>query len=508
LFGFGIVLSLLLPCPAHASQFEVIHSFTRGSPGGYWASGQLAMDQDGAIYGTTGGGGFICPTAQFSCGGTVYKLARPQTSGGQWPYRVIASFKGGYDGSYPVSGVTRTMDGVLFGSTTYGGRVDCPYEPHGWGCGTLFRLSPPVPGETKWRKAVLHRFITKNDGRLPDSPPQSHGSGTFIGVTSSGGLYDAGMGYRLTQNSVGPSSAPLRTPLYVYNEISRGWLRSTDGGRPQDWDDCGEDETYNDTEERCQCTYGVFNTNLSKCCTPDTAVSHCNSTGAPLASRRSGQRYSLAAGPFRGSGSLYGAARENGDDNCIGSGNLGCGVIYEFVREAGGEFSYHVRYSFLGGTDGYWPIGKLAIGPDGSLYGTTLWGGTSCPLEPVAGRGCGTVFRLRPPPQGSTVWTETILYRFTGGQDGALPAGGVLLGLDGALYGATTNGGGCSYSSRGCGTVFKLTRPADLTKPWNETILHRFQNGPDGMSPNGQLIYDSNRAIYGTAIDVVFRITP
>jgi uncharacterized repeat protein (TIGR03803 family) len=163
----------------------------------------------------------------------------------------------------------------------------------------------------------------------------------------------------------------------------------------------------------------------------------------------------------------------------------------------------------LGGSDGYWPNGELAIGPDGSLYGTTLWGGKSCPLEPVAGRGCGTVFRLTPPPRGSTTgWAETILYRFTGGQDGALPAGGVLRGLDGALYGATTNGGGCSYSSRGCGTIFKLTPSADPGQPWNETILHRFQNGSDGMSPNGPLMYDNNGAIYGTANDVVFQITP
>ena len=46
------------------------------------------------------------------------------------------------------------------------------------------------------------------------------------------------------------------------------------------------------------------------------------------------------------------------------------------------------------------------------LLGTTLWGGTSFPVEPVEGRGCGTVFRLTPPPKGSTGgWTESILYR-------------------------------------------------------------------------------------------------
>ena len=49
---------------------------------------------------------------------------------------------------------------------------------------------------------------------------------------------------------------------------------------------------------------------------------------------------------------------------------------------------------FKATADGYEPIGRLTIGPGGVLYGTTLWGGTSCPVN--ADRGCGTVFRLTP----------------------------------------------------------------------------------------------------------------
>ena len=84
----------------------------------------------------------------------------------------------------------------------------------------------------------------------------------------------------------------------------------------------------------------------------------------------------------------------------------------------------------------------------------------------------------------------------------------MLLGRDGSLYGATTNGGGCTYSSRGCGTIFKLTPPIAPIKRWTKTTLHRFQNGADGKSPGGPLIYDNDGAIYGTTESGVFRITP
>ena len=73
-------------------------------------------------------------------------------------------------------------------------------------------------------------------------------------------------------------------------------------------------------------------------------------------------------------------------------------------------------------------MARVIFGPDGSLYGTTYWGGGyPCP----AGNGCGTVFKLTPPARTSPAamegWTETVLYRFTGGSDGAYPYFGDLL---------------------------------------------------------------------------------
>ena len=79
----------------------------------------------------------------------------------------------------------------------------------------------------------------------------------------------------------------------------------------------------------------------------------------------------------------------------------------------------------------------------GNLYGTTSGGGNSgC----YAGFGCGVVFKLG--PDG----TETVLYSFTGGSDGANPLAVLIRDKAGDLYGTTFYGGnkgcGCGVDSR------------------------------------------------------------
>lgn len=110
-----------------------------------------------------------------------------------------------------------------------------------------------------------------------------------------------------------------------------------------------------------------------------------------------------------------------------------------------------VLYSFKGGPvgpDGAFPNGLIAD-KEGALYGTTGQGGSG----QGRGAGSGTVFKLTPPAQGQTAWTETVLYSFKGGaSDGILPQAGLVADKEGALYGTTYAGGG----GGGYGTVFKL----------------------------------------------------
>ena len=120
-----------------------------------------------------------------------------------------------------------------------------------------------------------------------------------------------------------------------------------------------------------------------------------------------------------------------------------------------------VIYRFQGGADGAVPLaGLTSIG--GTLYGTTEEGGINCDV------GCGTVFALAPPAVPGGAWTETVIYRFTGYYDGALPEAG-LVAIGGTLYGTTLEGG------RAGGTVFALLPPQSGGTAWTENVLCRVQ---------------------------------
>lgn len=136
--------------------------------------------------------------------------------------------------------------------------------------------------------------------------------------------------------------------------------------------------------------------------------------------------------------------------------------------------------------DGNWP--ETLTQHDGTIFGETLIGGSkTC--------NCGVVFKLSP---SGTRHEFTILHIFTGGSnDGAGPSS-LIAASNGALYGATGQGGGtgCSYSgSVGCGTVFKLTPSGS---GYAYSILYRFENPTGGFGPglvNGQSLPDGDQIL-------------
>ena len=168
-------------------------------------------------------------------------------------------------------------------------------------------------------------------------------------------------------------------------------------------------------------------------------------------------------------------------------------LVLSFTVAPAQAQSFSVIHTFSGGPDGAVPEAGLTIDGAGNLYGTTEFGGSQ-----VCGGGCGTVFKLSYRGGG---WVLTTIYGFIGYLDSGYPVGRVVFGPDGALYGTTSGG---EYCDLACGTVFRLAPPAtpcrSITCPWTKTILYRFQNSPDGATPEGDLVFDAAGNLYGTTM--------
>jgi uncharacterized repeat protein (TIGR03803 family) len=164
---------------------------------------------------------------------------------------------------------------------------------------------------------------------------------------------------------------------------------------------------------------------------------------------------------------VYGTTFLGGDPTCA------CGTVFELL--VNGTFT--TLHTFVG-TDGANPTSGLVADAYGNLYGTTSQGGSF---------GGGTVFKLAPPATLGGVWTESVLYNFTGASDGAHPYAGLAQDSAGNLYGTTNSGGAFTF-----GTVFKLDTLG------NEVVLHSFSGSPDGAYPYAGVILDRAANLYGT----------
>ncbi|MGC9951078.1 MAG: choice-of-anchor tandem repeat GloVer-containing protein [Bryobacteraceae bacterium] len=186
-------------------------------------------------------------------------------------------------------------------------------------------------------------------------------------------------------------------------------------------------------------------------------------------------------------GSLYGTTSYAGT-KC----NYPCGGTV-FKIALGGTLT--TLYDFCAKSeclDGDGP-NALLLASDGSLYGTTFYGGANG-LSTGPYSGYGTVFKITPAGKLTT------LYSFcsqSGCADGRDPEG-LVQAANGDLYGTTGFGGICP-STAGCGTVFKLTPGGTLTTLYN-FCSQVASNGicTDGEYPNPGLVLTGNGDLYGT----------
>jgi uncharacterized repeat protein (TIGR03803 family) len=241
--GCGIVFQLVPQSGGHWQE-NVLYSFPNGSTGGVGLEGNLVLDAAENVYGTAywGGSDFegavfelthgssgwtektiydFCPSGcedgsspgsgvifdnagnlygtatagGADGGGVIFKLAH---SNGGWSESVLYNFCpyntcGG--GWYPW-GLTRTENGDLYSTTTYGGNYFWPCVP-GDGCGAVFKFSPKSGDYV-----ALHRFDGR-DGAFPNSGVVLDKQGNVYGSTRNDGAFGCGTVFELSPKTGG-----------------------------------------------------------------------------------------------------------------------------------------------------------------------------------------------------------------------------------------------------------------------------------------------------------------
>ncbi len=335
---------------------------------------------------------------------TLLPVARGQT------FTTLFSFDGAAHGAGPASGLTLSANGSTLYGTTYSGGAG--------NYGTVF--SEPVTGGTPNVLFSCNSSYGENpqDGALTLSADGS----TLYGTTTLGGAGSDGTVF----------SEPVTggTPTVLFS------ANSTTGANPK-----GSVTLINST------LYGVgkgggansdgtiFSVPVTGGGTSNVSVL-CNFDGTHGATPTTGS-FVVSGLTFYGTTALGGA------------GSKGTVFSMPVAGVAGGAPT--VLDSFTGQPDGYEPMENLVLSGS-TLYGVTELGGAN---------NDGTVFSI--PLSGGT---PTIMYSFTGGNDGNLPLGG--LTLHGPyLFGTTYSGG-----ADGDGTIFSI--PVNGTAV---TTMYTFTSG-------------------------------
>jgi uncharacterized repeat protein (TIGR03803 family) len=296
--GWGSIFRINLD----GTGYTNIHVFSSSSGGGYQPSAALIQASDGNLYGTTMYGGSYAL-------GTVFKLG---TNGEGFDY--LRSLGGPLDGQQPFAPLIQGQDGFLYGTTPLGGTTAVGGAS---GFGTIFKINTNGNSEM-----VLHNFLpTGNDGQYPNAALVQSADGTLYGVTYEGGNTTSVDGYGYgTVFKINPDGQG-----YV---ILHNFDPSIGGDGKYPW--------------------------------PSLVIGN--------------------------DGALYGTCSGGGSGSAP-TGNFGAGVVFKINPDGSG---YTILYNF-GSTnaDGYSPRSPLVRASDGGLFGTTPLGGE------LNG---GVLFRLAPSP--------------------------------------------------------------------------------------------------------------
>lgn len=194
-------------------------------------------------------------------------------------------------------------------------------------------------------------------------------------------------------------------------------------------------------------------------------------------------------------------------------GHTGDGVVFKMTNHAG-SWILSPLFNFDLSTNGAGPYGRVYLASDGTLYGTTQYGPMGgCTVNPV--NGCGTAYRLQPPPTAprstEVTWRETVLHNFQG-PDGFQPQGDLTFDQAGNIYGTTISGGNGSNCAGGCGVVYEL---AFSGGGYTQSVLYSFQDNGDGYNAYGGVVFDTSGNLLGVvqyggphSRGAVYQLTP
>jgi uncharacterized repeat protein (TIGR03803 family) len=176
------------PVAGGGGNYSVIFNFdgTRGAATGVSPEGGLIADAQGNLYGTAmcGGSGVTAngwsPCEPAFGYGNVFELS--QSSSGVWTQKVLFTFYGNKNASFPTNPLLLDAAGNIYGTTAFGGN---PQGLADWNEGTAFKLTPNSNGS--YSETVLHKFIWGTRGYTPFAGLVFDGQGNLYGTTYYGG---------------------------------------------------------------------------------------------------------------------------------------------------------------------------------------------------------------------------------------------------------------------------------------------------------------------------------
>jgi len=306
----------------------------------YFGPNELTAGPRGLFYGTTQFGGA-------NRGGTIFQVAPSGAEMEIYDFSAEGTNVPGSnpDGMNPAGALVQGTNGIFYGMTQYGGAN---------GTGTIFQVTPNGAFTNLYSFSALggDGENVNGDGATPNGLTLGT-DGNFYGTTQAGGDNSAGTFFQFT------TSGAL-TPLYSFGATD------SDSASPQAVLVQGPNGNFYGTS-----TYGgsgysgtIFELTPSGAETVLYTFTGGKDGGLPNA---------LTLGS---DGNFYGATQEGANYT---------GTLFKITPA--GAFSSLYTFAAMNGTEnpiGANPSGVLAVGRDGNLYGSCLYGGAN---------GTGTIFR-------------------------------------------------------------------------------------------------------------------